>query len=559
MGEALACFITDTVEIEVNLPIAFGKATTPEMVGDLRERKNQYDFPEATGVILHEALHARFSGWNFSSLETPLTNKEVAEAFWLLEESRIEGLGVYYFPENALFMRASAMGLSFAEAEEHLATITKTGAMAHLAGLTLARVTAGVLDEFDVAPLAPQISAFLGDTLPKLEAIWTEFQSLSLGQVTRGVELAEAWVEAVREKAEENGEKNGDPEKGEGEPNGEGKGGSLADLLGELIDDLREAMENSALDTASDLADQEKHEQRKDEAKSKASESERRKERKDKAEKISGAGTGAGESGSSSRLTETRLPSAQERAGAVKVAQMLEKAKYQERSVIEVGSVAPAGRLNTRAVIQREAYRAQGIKTQVPTWRKTVRKHTDDPNLSIGVLVDVSGSMGSAMNPMAITAWILSEAGRRVQAKTAMVYFGSGVFSTLKVGQRLDKVQVYTAPDGTEKFGEAYKALDGELGLTWGVGAKLLVVVSDGEFVPSENRAVTEAIAECARTGVAVLWVSPEAWNYRGATSLTDGTHAVHLIGTEGGDPTTIAIEVGKSATKALEKFGGRV
>jgi hypothetical protein len=447
------------------------------------------------------------------------------------------------------------MGLSFAEAEEHLATITKTGAMAHLAGLTLARVTAGVLDEFDVAPLTPQISAFLGDTLPKLEAIWTEFQSLNLGQVARGVELAEAWVEAVREKAEENGEENGDPEKGEGE----GKGGSLADLLGELMDDLREAMENSAVDTASELADQEKDEARKDEAKSKASESERRKEREDKAEKVFSKGTGAGESGSGSRLREERLPSAQERAGAVKVAQMLEKAKYQERSVIEVGSVAPAGRLNTRAVIQREAYKAQGIKTQVPTWRKTVRKHTDDPNLSIGVLVDVSGSMGSAMNPMAITAWILSEAGRRVQAKTAMVYFGSGVFSTLKVGQRLDKVQVYSAPDGTEKFGEAYKALDGELGLTWGIGAKLLVIVSDGEFMPNESKAVREAIAECARTGVAVLWVSPEAWNYRGAKSLTDGTHAVHLVGTEGGDPTTIAIEVGKSATKALEKFGGRV
>ena len=84
------------------------------------------------------------------------------------------------------------------------------------------------------------------------------------------------------------------------------------------------------------------------------------------------------------------------------------------------------------------------------------------------------------MQPMASVAWILSEATRRVQGRAAMVYYGNNVFPTLKPGQHLDRVKVYSAPDMTEKFDKAFKALNGGLNLLNGSGALLLVVVSDG-------------------------------------------------------------------------------
>lgn len=550
MGEALACFVHSTAEIEVNLPKAFGKATTPEMVGDLRERKNQYEFPEPVGVIIHEAFHARYSGWNYEYLESQ--DQKVGEAFMLLEESRIEGLAVYHYPENAVFLRASAMGLSFAEAEASMEGMSTTGAFAHLAGLTLARVDAGVLDEFDVANLYPKIAEVLGEaTLDKLRSIWREFQTLNLSQIVRGVELAKEWLEAIKERAEERGEP-AEPEQGEGG----GMSPELAEALGEIMEALSEAMEDTKVATAMALNDQEQQEQRKEEAKGRANESKRQEKREQDAEKIFSANSGQPEtSGSGSRLVETRKPEGVERAGAVKLAQMLEKAKYVERSITEVGSVIPAGRLKPRAVIQREALRAKGIHTPVETWRKTVRKHTADPTLTIGVMVDISGSMSSAMKPMASIAWILSEAGRRVQAKTAMVYFGSGVFATLKAGQHLEEVKVFTAPDGTEEFERAYKALDGSLRLTYSDGVRLLVIVSDGQFRSDQSKAVKEALTECERNGVGVLWITPQEC-YRGIESELADTHATHLRLT---DTASIATAIGKSATEALARIGGRV
>jgi len=552
MGQALACFIHDTAEIEISLPIAFGKATTPEMVGDLRLRRNQYEFPEAVGVILHEAFHARYSIWNYDHLES--LDPKIGDAFMLLEESRIESKAVYHYPENALFLRASSMGLSFANADESLSTMTATAQFANLAGLTLARVSAGVLDDFDVAPIRESLEIGLTKpVLDKLEEIWTEFQSLGNHQIIRGVELATKWVEIIKEQAKANGEPD-EPEQGEG---GSGMPQALKDLLGELMDAMAEAMEETSQATSQALDEQQADEQLKEEIAERKSESTRRAEREKQAEKtFSSNSSGAGESGSSSRLIETRKPEGVERAGAVLLAQMLDKAKYVERSITEINSVIPQGRLRPRALVQKKALESKGVRSDLPTWRATKRKHTDDPTLKIGVMVDISGSMGSAMKPMASIAWILSEAGRRVQAKTAMVYFGSGVFSTLKVGQHLEEVKIYSAPDGTEKFGEAYKAIDGTLGLTYSDGVRLLVIVSDGHFTGSESENTTKAVAECERNGVAVLWITPAECMSGGAEHLLKGTNAEAIVLTDTG---SIARAIGKSATKALEKIGGRV
>jgi hypothetical protein len=171
-------------------------------------------------------------------------------------------------------------------------------------------------------------------------------------------------------------------------------------------------------------------------------------------------------------------------------------------------------------------------------------------------MVDISGSMSSAMEAMATTAWVMGEAGYRIQAKTAMVYYGSGVFPTLRVGQRLADVSVYSAPDGTEKFDEAWQALDGEVRLTSNDGVRMLVIVSDGNYTYSESQKAVEALTECKRNGVAVLWITPKGCQPSGARSIIgESAWGVHLTEM---DTNEIAMSVGKSATDALNRVGSQ-
>jgi hypothetical protein len=542
MGEALACFIIETAEIEINLPKAFGKATTPEMVGDLRLREVQYDWAEPVGVIYHEALHARYTTWNMEALkESP---KVEIDAFMLLEESRIEARGARLIPSNKLFLRSSALGLSIGDMAEAVKDMSEVWATANLAGLALARVDAGVLEASDVTIIEGKVLEILGeDLLGKLRSVWVRFQALETSQMEQGKALAQEWVELLRE---------ADPE---GEPQEGGAGGAMSQALQDLIDALGEAAGDTAVQVSIDMGDQQDSEERKAEAEERAKESKRQNDNKQESREVFTRSNGSTGSGSDSRLQEQRNPTGHERAAAVQIAKMLEKAKYRERSLTEIKSHAPQGRLKARVAIQNAAAKSRGVRETQPAWVAKKRKHTDDPNLSIGVMVDISGSMSSAMEAMATTAWVMGEAGRRVQAKTAMVYFGSGVFSTLKVGQKLDKVSVYSAPDGTEKFDKAFKALDGELNLTYGEGVRMLVVVSDGQFTSVEMEKAQAAARLCDRNGVALLWITPEAcWSGKGQ-ALLNGTSGVVLDKMKTDE---IALAIGKAAAEALGKVGSK-
>lgn len=250
------------------------------------------------------------------------------------------------------------------------------------------------------------------------------------------------------------------------------------------------------------------------------------------------------------------MPTSEERVSAVKIAKALERAKYRDRVRIESGSVLPPGRVRSRVVVQGEAMRARGVTTPVEAFRRVQRKHTDDPNLTVGVMVDISGSMGSAMEAMASSAWILSEASRRVQGKTAMVYYGSGVFPTLKPGQHLDKVNVYTASDSTEKFDKAFQALNGSLNLLDGSGARLLVVVSDGHYTSDEHTKAQEWIRRCASSGVAVLWIGAGSYGSMGE-EYTSGMASASYVQL-GGNATDASDAIGRMAEVALTSAGSR-
>jgi hypothetical protein len=549
MGQAIACFIGTTAEIEINLAGAFGKATSPSMVGDFTLRSTQYDWAEPTGVIYHEALHARSSDkWDYSLFEVEQKNgnANVVEVFFLLEESRIERIGVLTYPKNRVFLRASALGLALGEIDEDaLAKVSEVRVMAKMSGLALARVDAGVLDLADVANIYSRALDVLGEELfSKLRSVWVRFQNLSNGATDAGLALAREWVELLRE----------------ADPEGEsGEGGCGIEFVLSAIEDMDEDASGMAISVAMDIDDQQTQEEWAEEVKGRSQKSKKQNEERKVAEnvfQVRKEDENANGSKSRSRLLSKRVPQSGERASAVKIAQMLEKAKYRERSVHIRKTHAPLGKLNIRNAVQNSAMKSKGLLGELPAWKSKSRKHTDDPTLKIGVMVDISSSMTSAMDAMATTAWVLGEAGRRIQAQTAMVYFGQDVFATLKVGQKLEEVSVWSASDGTEVFGKGFSALNGTLGLTYSDGVRMLVVVSDGNYTSDETEKAKEIIRDCEANGVAVLFITPKNCYAEGARNLTSGTHAVHLDGME---VETIALAIGKSASDALAKVGGGV
>jgi hypothetical protein len=129
-----------------------------------------------------------------------------------------------------------------------------------------------------------------------------------------------------------------------------------------------------------------------------------------------------------------------------------------------------------------------------------------------------------------------------------MVYYGQDIFPPLKPGQHLNQVEVYTAPDGTEKFNKAFKALDGGVNLLHGTGARLLVIVSDGCYTSEEKRAARNWVSQCSRNGVGVLWLTFDEG--RDSRSITSGSDAVVLTGIT--QPELVAMEIGSAAARAL-------
>ena len=560
-GVAPACFTPATAEVEVDVNIAFN-GVKPEMIADLRIRANQFEWPKAVGAIFHESLHAKYSTWDIIRAQDAL-NAEEFRALTFLEESRIESLGVRDIPGNAGFLRACAIELVLADIKSNPIELGATRTAAAIAALTMARVDAGSLEYDDIEEITPILEAKLGlDMIAKLQDIWLAAQAHERHHdATELYELAKRWVAVVKEAADKNGEPEQDPN---GEPgSGSGAGGSSDGSTGdretdELLEDLKEALEEaderSKTGAFNDLQDQQQVEEWEKEVKERGGVAKTQKEHEKTSQDVFGKGTGPmADSHTGSRIVATRKPTGPERAAAVTVARLLEKAKYRERDATEIKSVLPPGRLRTRAIVQGTALKSKGVMTQTEPWRRTQRKHTDDPTLNIGVMVDISGSMSWAMEPMGVTAWVISEAVRRVQGRAAMVYYGEGVFATLRPGQHLTDVTIYSAPDGTEKFDRAFKVTDGAMNLLHGNGARMLVVISDGCYTHHESQAAKKWVQECSRNGTAVLWIS--MGQSPDAQRICSGSDA-QLVVIDSADSPEIAKRIGEAAAKALTSAG---
>lgn len=548
-----ACYKPLIAEIEVNTDIVFGKTVKPETVGDFMEKSTQFEFPKATGAILHEAMHARHSNWDLTKVFKELKLDEY-EALNLLEESRIENRAILLNPDNKTFLRASALEIVVNDSEEKFAGNSTVDSAVFLVGTVLARVEAGVLELSEVETVREAIVKFIGEeALEKLIEIAKEFQNYSNDfDMTLAYPLAIRWAEIVRDLKKEKNETQQKSESGNDSSNSKNQDGAIQEIIKSFSKALSDSKEEVEIKNFSEVSEMEEKEEWKQVTENRKNQARQKNTNKEIAKQVFVSSTGESlVNKTDSTLVETRDPNAQERVASIKIAQLLEKAKYRERDSIDVNSVTPPGRLRTQKVFQGIAQKQRGVISRIEPWRKTVRKQTDEPTLTVGVMVDVSGSMNSAMQPMASTAWIMGEAVRRVQGKCAMVYYGNSVFPTLRSGERPNKVKVYTALDSTERFEKAFCALDGSLDLLYGRGAKLLVIVSDGNYTNEETGNAQKILKECERNGVGVLWLPIVSSN--SASLICRNTNAVILPETV--YPTEVATEIGKAAGKALEKM----
>jgi hypothetical protein len=569
---APACFIPAIAEMEVNVEMAFGEKVDPRFIGDLSKRSIQFDHPIAMGAVMHEAFHAKHSTMELLEGLNKEKDAFVRNLATWFEETRIESRAVAALPKNKAFLRACALRLVIGDLKEDTDFQARgIQGFSQLMLLTLARIDAGVLRKKDVKIVQDAADKlFDRKTNKKLQNIWVRAQRHT-GDTNAEplLALAREWVKALEDAGQDpkDGEGEGLPEwlkelmqammgeggeggeSGEGEQDGEGSGagGLLEAMAGDTETDAQSEANGQAIQEVMDAI-----------AEAKAAAGKEAKTHEEKAAEVFGRGTGPAGHTTSSRLVEERAPSPQERVAAVALSKALERARYRDRVVVKRGSVIPPGRLNARKALAGAEQRSRGVEVTAEAWSRKQRFHTEDPQLTVGVLVDISGSMGGAMQPMASTAWVLSEATRRVQGKCAMVYYGNDVFATLKAGQHLDKVKVYSAPDGTERFNKAFQALDGALHLTTSTGARLLVIVSDLYYTGQEGERTKYWMKRCREAGVAVIVVPFEYEDHAKGVVKSVKANGIEVVPTRmTRDVVGAAKVIGAAAVRQLENVSG--
>ncbi len=210
-----------------------------------------------------------------------------------------------------------------------------------------------------------------------------------------------------------------------------------------------------------------------------------------------------------SRAWEEKDPSGEIRNKVMKVAHRLEIVSMPAVSTRRVPSAIPPGRLNMRSAVRKSADRDAGRISTVDPWKKKARTHAPIRPTTIGVMTDISGSMKWAQNYVADFAYVYSNAGRRISAKTAAITFGATVELVTRPGEVLTKVKIRSADDGHEKFDLGAASLDGMLNLTSDTRAvRVVLVVSDAHYVASgEADKCVQWLTQWSNSGVHVVWL----------------------------------------------------
>jgi hypothetical protein len=478
----------------------------------------------AIGALYHEAMHARHTPktWKIEEFQD-LTNREM-EVLFMLEEPRIEYLGVKHDEKMQRYLRASGLKVSIESTKDAVRlTVDRMP-------LSLGRVIAGTLTVQDAEKVREvYVQQLTEDVVSAAEKIITEFVALHDTDYTDMVRLVKQWCETVPEEEMTDAEK--------------------------FVQILIQAGAFAGIGAMSDIESDERDERREREDRERWDREERQRRADDtKRQPTTPQGVmkqiAFGGSGGTVPFS-TRTPTSEERAAAVRLAQILSRVEYTDKQRTVRESYVPPGRVNMKTVIANRGARAAGQRTVgLPEWRETRRAAVPSPTLRVGAIVDVSGSMSPAMKPMAVTNYVLSTALEIIHAKSATVYMGAvGYLAKPKKGT----VETWDARANAHNFADATARLDAALDLTLNEsGARLAVVAGDGNYGTQEWRAALYWIRTLRKQGVTILWLGYAKSQNAEEICRKEGVRFIRMTGRE--SPADVATIVGDAAVAALRE-----
>jgi hypothetical protein len=455
------------------------------------------------GVLAHEAAHSKWSHFILEDwyLDLAERDRRIVAVIDDLDEVRIESMQAEYRDVFRTAMRASSRMLLPTEEEMAELTSARGGlsvpAFASTSALTLGRADRGILLDFEVAELRYLCEDVCGaERFQEMRRIWCDFAEIDQDDAERDMPvLAQEWLDLFADENEE--------------LEMPGMAAIVIAAVGDAAKSAEtwDALAADATRTPNDMADAA--------------------EESDKIFEVRGHGYSRGKRGSRS----TRPPTSEETAQAVSLARELEKLQLRARSATKTSSLAPPGKLKTRAALAQSADRAAGRMTSAEPWQRVVRKRNDSPPLAVGVITDVSGSMRWAEDLVAKFLYIVPRAVKHIGGKSAAAVFGEDAEPILGVSDKVTQVTTRRAIDGSEAFNSACAAVVGQLRLDDpGSGARILFVVTDGQLVaPGEMEAAAKWVDHLNRRGCVVVWVtdSRRGERYGGLPCTPRGAKAV--------------------------------
>lgn len=202
-----------------------------------------------------------------------------------------------------------------------------------------------------------------------------------------------------------------------------------------------------------------------------------------------------------------REPTLDEKHLARRLRRILEKAQLPDRATELRDMPTPPGRMRGREAMVGAAQRAQRMPVTAKPFRTRVNRFVEAPPIHLGVMVDISGSMGWATSVMTSVCWAFGSAMSRLDGRSAAVTFGHDVAAVTYADEVPKRVSQIAATGTGHHFEQGFLALDGALELVNGRGARVLVVVSDGHYGAKESNAAALAVRRLKRAGGITVWI----------------------------------------------------
>ena len=179
-------------------------------------------------------------------------------------------------------------------------------------------------------------------------------------------------------------------------------------------------------------------------------------------------------------------------------------------SVAKKAVRVPPGRLNVRTVVN-DVHRTPGTGIKPKPFVRKTRTRNAKAELEIVFFGDVSASMSSLQEPLAVTRWMVTEAGMRVHAKISTILFGNYVYPVQRPGKMVKDIEIYGGMDGEEVSSSAWLFWSDKTGaLEHTDTTKIAIWFTDFEFVNrNEARAFQQVVDQALRSNVLMIGVVP--------------------------------------------------